>query len=149
MPQIEVGGLDLLIARIWHPWETPGIGQIFLFSKPVVVVAARNHPLAQSKALAWSNVANLRWIPPQANSVARQAVDALFAANGLTPPTNTIASLSLALNLELLRQMTTLGLMPQWLAQAQPARGELSILPLDTLGLPSKARCFRRADQIT
>jgi len=147
-PQLEAGVLDLLIARIWQPQELPGIDQMTLFSEPVVVVAGRNHPLAQKKDLAWADVAASAWILPQANSVARQAIDALFAANGLTPPSNTIASLSLALNLEPLRVMPALGLMPQRLAQTQATRGEIATLPLDTGGLLSEARCFWRADQI-
>jgi DNA-binding transcriptional LysR family regulator len=148
-PQLETGTLDLLIARIWQPQELPGIDQMPLFSEPVVVVAGRNHLLAQKKDPAWSEVTAFPWILPQANSVARRAVDALFASNGLTPPSNTIASLSLALNLELLRVMPALGLMPQRLAQTQAARGEIVILPLDTRGFLSEARCFWRTDQIT
>lgn len=147
-PQLETGVLDLLIARIWQPQELPGIGQMPLFSEPVVVVAGRNHPFAQRKDVAWSEAVAFPWILPQSNSVARQAVDALFAANGLTPPGNTIASLSLALNLELLQVMPALGLMPQRLARTQAARGELVILSLDTQGLLSEARCFWRTDQI-
>lgn len=85
---------------------------------------------------------------PQANSVARKAVDALFAANGLLPPNNTIASMSMALNLELLRAMPALGLMPQRLAHRQAARGEVITLSLDTHDLLSEARCFWRKDQI-
>ena len=148
LPQLEAGALDILIARIWQPQELSGIEQMTLFSEPVVVVSGRNHPLAQKKSLDWSDVADSPWILPQANSVARQAVDALFAANGLTPPSNTIASLSLALNLELLRVMPALGLMPQRLAQTQATRGEIVTLPLDTHGLLSEARCFWRTDQI-
>ncbi|UOA30180.1 LysR substrate-binding domain-containing protein [Pseudosulfitobacter sp. DSM 107133] len=148
-PELEAGAIDLLIARIWQPQELPGIDQMPLFSEPVVVVAGRHHPLAQQNELAWTDVIPFPWILPQANSVARRAVDALFATNGLTAPSNTIASNSLALNLELLRVMPALGLMPLQLAQAQAARGEVTILPLDTQGLLSEARCFWRADQIT
>lgn len=147
-PQLEAGILDLLIARIWQPQELPGIGQMSLFSEPVVVVAGRNHLLAQRKDIAWSDAVAFPWILPQSNSVARQAVDALFAANRLTPPGNTIASLSLALNLELLQVMPALGLMPQRLARTHAARGEVVILSLDTQGLLSEARCFWREDQI-
>ena len=147
-PLLETGVIDLLIARIWQPQELPGIDQMTLFSEPVVVVAGRNLPLAQKKDLAWSDVTNSPWILPQVNSVARQAVDALFAAHGLTPPSNTIASLSLALNLELLRVMPALGFMPQRLAQTQATRGEIVTLPLDTQGMLSDARCFWRTDQV-
>ncbi|MEJ8472572.1 LysR substrate-binding domain-containing protein [Roseibium algae] len=149
LPQLEAGKLDLLIARIWQPQELAGIDQMALFSEPVVVVAGRNHPLAQAGDVQWADVASYPWILPQANSVARQAVDALFAANGLSPPNNTIASLSLALNFELLRAMPALGLLPQRLAQAQAARGDVVALPLDTRDLLSEARCFWRKDQIS
>lgn len=149
LPQLEAGTIDLLIARIWQPQELPGIEQMTLFSEPIVVVAGRNHPLAQKKDLVWSDSATYPWILPQANSVARRAVDALFAANGLTPPTNTVASISLSLNLEILKAMPALGLLPQRLALIQAARGEVETLPLETDGLPSEARCFWRADQIT
>ena len=148
-PEVEAGTLDLLIARVWQPKELAGISQMPLFSEPVLVVAGRNHPLAQYKDADWSDVSGFPWILPQANSVARRAVDALFATNGLTPPSNTIASLSLMLNLELMRTMPALGLMPQRLAQSQAARGEIAILPLDTDGLLSEARCFWRSDKVT
>ena len=149
LPQLETGKLDLLIARIWQPQELDGIDQMALFSEPVVVVAGRDHPMGQTEDVKWADVASYPWILPQPNSVARQAVDALFAANGLSPPSNTIASLSLALNLELLRVMPALGLLPQRLAQAQAARGEIVTLPLDTHDLLSEARCFWRKDQFS
>lgn len=148
LPQLEAGALDLVIARIWQPQELVGIDQMALFSEPVVVVAGRNHPLAQAGDVSWADVAHYPWILPHANSVARQAVDALFAANGQSPPVNTISSLSLALNLELLRVMPALGLLPQRLAQAQAARGDTVTLPLDTYDLLSEARCFWRTDQV-
>ncbi|GHA62796.1 pca operon transcription factor PcaQ [Amylibacter ulvae] len=149
LPQLEAGALDLVIARIWQPQELAGIDQMALFSEPIVVVAGRNHPLSQGGDVTWTDVTTYPWILPQPNSVARQAVDALFAANGLSPPNNTIASLSIALNLELLREMPALGLLPQRLAQAQAARGETVILPLDTRDLLSEARCFWRKDQVS
>ena len=153
LPQPEAGALDLLIARIWQPKELDGIDQMTLFSEPVVVVAGHDHPLAQEVAVAWADVVNYPWILPHPNSVARRAVDALFATNGLAPPSNTIASLSQALNLEILRAMPALGLLPQRLAQAQARRGAIATLPLrggfakgylarqsgltaDTLGIP-------------
>ena len=148
MPQLEAGALDLLIARVWQPQELAGIDQMPLFSEPVVVVAGRDHQLAQEAAVKWADVANFPWILPKPNSVARQAVDALFAANGLSTPTNTVSSLSLALNTELLRAMPVLGLLPQRLAQTQAGRGELVTLPLDTHDLLSEVRCFWRTNQI-
>ncbi|TNJ47771.1 LysR substrate-binding domain-containing protein [Phaeobacter sp. B1627] len=148
LPELETGALDLLIARIWQPRELPGIEQLSLFAEPVVVVAGRNHRLAKRSHLDWSDVIGFPWILPQANSVARRAIDALFAENGLTPPANTIASLSLTLNLALLEALPALGLLPQRLARAHAARGDIVSLPLNTRGLLSEARCFWRSDQV-
>ncbi len=148
VPALEAGSIDVLIARIWQPQELPGISQMSLFSEPIVVVAGRDNPLAQRENLEWSDVVGSPWIMPQGNSVARRAVDALFAEHGLTPPSNIIASLSLTLNLEILRVMPALGLLPQRLAQRHATRGEIVNLSLDTQGLLSEARCFWRADRV-
>jgi len=148
LPMLESGSLDLVIARIWQPQELSGIDQMTLFSEPVVVVVGRDHPLTTQENLSWSDTFQYPWIFPQANSVARRAVDALFAANGLAPPSNTIASVSLALNLELFRAMPLLGFMPQRLAQAYSIRGDVSVLQLDTRGMLSEAHCFWRADNM-
>ena len=147
LPELQSGALDLVIARIWQPRELSGIEQLRLFEEPVVVVAERNHELARNSEIEWSDVVGFPWIMPQANSVARHAVDALFAENGLTPPANTIASLSLTLNLALLEALPALGLMPKRLAQSHAARGDIVTLPLDTRGFLSEVRCFWRRDQ--
>ena len=147
LPELEAGMIDVLIARIWQPQEMPGIDQMALFSEPVLVVGGRDHPLGNETEPTWSDAAAFPWILPQTNSVARQAIDALFAVNGLAPPSNTIASLSIALNLEILRVMPALGFMPKRLAQTHAARGEMVMLPLNTQGLLSEARCFWRRDK--
>lgn len=146
-PELEAGTLDLLIARIWQPREKKGIIQKTLYSEPLAVVTGRNNPLARHTNLVWSDVVTYPWIMPPSNSVARRAVDALFAENALTPPGNTISSLSLTLNLEILNAMPAIGLLPKSLAQTYASRGEIVTLRLDTQGVLSETRCFWRADQ--
>ncbi|MFK7996837.1 MAG: LysR substrate-binding domain-containing protein [Granulosicoccus sp.] len=146
-PELEAGLLDLLIARIWQPREIPGIIQKKMYSEPLVVVTGRNNSLARTANLVWSDVVTYPWIMPPANSVARRAVDALFAENALTPPGNTISSLSLTLNLEILNAMPAIGLLPRSLAQTYASRGEIVTLPLDTRGFLSETRCFWKAEQ--
>ncbi|WP_121630281.1 LysR family transcriptional regulator [Tropicibacter alexandrii] len=141
-PRLEAGQIDLLIARVWQPQDLPGIEQAVMFSEPLVVVAGRDHALARQEDVRWPEAVRWPWVLPQPDSVARRAVDALFAEYGLTTPSNTISSLSLSLNLELLREMPVLALFPQSLAQAYAARGDLVVLPLDTAGFLSEARCF-------
>ncbi|PVE45909.1 transcriptional regulator [Pararhodobacter aggregans] len=147
-PLLETGQIDLLIARIWHPTEIAEVAQAVLFEEPIVVVTGRDHALAHQERVTWAQAATCPWILPQANSVARRAVDAMFAGHGLVPPTNVVASSSLSLNLEVLRQMPVLGLFPRSQANAHAARGDLVILPLDTAGLLSQARCFWKPEAV-
>ncbi|MCX2720826.1 LysR substrate-binding domain-containing protein [Roseibium salinum] len=146
-PMLEAGSIDLLIARVWHPQNLPEIEQKVLLREPVVVVAGQDHPLTRKARLDWSVVVDWPWIMPPPNSVARRAVDALFAEQGLTLPVNMIASLSLSLNLEILRTMPALSLFPQSLARNHMLRGDLVVLPLDTRGFLSEARCFWRPER--
>lgn len=147
-PELQSGALDLLIARIWQPQELPGIEQMTLFNEPVVVVASQTHVLASKSNLDWADVVDEAWILPPSDSVARGAVDALFAKHGLAPPLNTISSLALTLNLELLRETSMLAFMPQKLARRHVALGEIVTLPLDTTGFLPEVRCFWRTDQM-
>lgn len=146
-PLLEAGSIDLLIARTWQPQELPGIEQAVLMREPVVVTAGRNHPLATRSEVSWAEAAEWPWILPEASSVARRAIDALFAGFGLVTPANHVVSLSLAVNLGLLREMPILALFPGGLAQVHAARGDLIVLPLDTQELLSEARCFWRRGQ--
>lgn len=146
-PELEAGSLDLLIARIWQPQEIPGITQKTLYSEPLTVVTGRNNSIARNAKLSWSDVVAYPWIMPPANSVARRAVDALFTENSLSPPDNTISSLSLTLNLEIFNAMPAIGLLPQSLAQTYASRGEIVTLPLDTRGFLSETRCFWKTEQ--
>ncbi|MCW1934848.1 LysR substrate-binding domain-containing protein [Pararhodobacter zhoushanensis] len=144
-PQFEAGQIDLLIARTWQPQELPGVRQSVLMRDAVVVVAGRDHPLGLRDSLQWADVTDWPWLLPQSTSVARNAVEAYFAQLGLPLPTNTIASVSLPLNLALMRDMPVLGLFPKSLAQTHVARGDIVVLPLETDGLLSEARSFWHA----
>ncbi|WP_246249123.1 LysR family transcriptional regulator [Chelativorans alearense] len=146
-PRLESGAIDILIARVWHPQELPGVEQKALFQEQIVVVAGCEHPLAAAATLDWPEAREWPWLLPLANSVARRAIEALFAEFGFAPPVNLIASASLPLNIGVMREMPALGLFPQSLAQVHASRGELVILPLDTRGLLSEVRCFWRTGQ--
>jgi len=145
-PLLEAGQIDLLIARIWQPNTLEGMDQAMLFREPVVVVSGRTHQLENFEKMTWARAASCPWILPQANSVARRALDAMFAGHGLAPPSNIIASSALSLNIELLKQTSALGFFPRSLAQTYAARGDLVVLPLDTEGLLSEVRCFWRSE---
>uniref|UniRef100_UPI003BA8AFD3 LysR family transcriptional regulator n=1 Tax=Stappia sp. TaxID=1870903 RepID=UPI003BA8AFD3 len=146
-PRLEAGKLDLVIARVWHPGDLPGIEQSVLMSEPVVVVTGPGHPLARHPGITWPDLSECLWLLPQSDSVARHALQAFFVEVGLSPPENTIDSVSLTLNVELMHLTQAVGIFPLALARRHALRGDLVILPLDTNGLLSEARCFWRRGQ--
>ncbi len=146
-PQLEGGVLDLVIARVWQPQNLAGFEQRVLFRETVVVVAGRDHPLAARPEVDWAEAIDWPWMLPQEGSVARRAIEALFAEFGLPPPVNVVSTASLLLGLGLMREMPILGFYPLSLARAHAVRGELIILPLDTRNFLSEARCYWRTGQ--
>lgn len=149
IPELQAGRVDLLIVRMWLPIDMPEIRQKVLFEEPVVVVVGRDHPIAHSDSLTLVDLVDWPWILPSADSIARKAIEALFAQYQAPVPQNIVASTSLMLNLELMRRTETLSIFPESLAQVHAARGDLVVLPIDLQGFLSETRCFWREDQVT
>lgn len=144
MPDLRAGAIDVLIGRVWQVQPVDGIAQDVLMQEPVSVVAGRDHPLAGRVAVGWDRAIDWPWILPPAGSVARRAVEGFLADAGLALPANLIESLSLPLNIELLRKMPILAFLPQRLALSHARRGDLIVLPLTMDPVLSEARCFWR-----
>lgn len=144
MPDLRSGAIDVLIGRVWQVQPVAGIAQEVLMREPVSVVAGRDHPLAGRLAMTWSQAIGWPWILPPAGSVARRAIEGFLADAGLALPANLIESLSLPLNIELLRTMPALAFLPQRLALAHARRGDLVVLPLTMEAVLSEGRCFWR-----
>ena len=147
LPALQSGAIDLLIARAWQRTEIDGIQQIELMHEPLCVVAGHEHPLASAEAVDWPEAMRWPWILPEAESVAGRAVEAFFSAGGLPAPRDRVISLSLPLNVALMRKMPYLALFPRQLALQHARRGELALLPLDTGDMLSTAQCYWRSGQ--
>lgn len=147
LPALRSGAIDLLIARSWQQTELEGIEQIELLREPLAVVSGHEHPQAGKAGFDWHEAMRWPWILPEEDSVAGRAIDAFFSAGGLAPPRDRVNSLSLPLNIALMRRMPYLALFPQKLALQHARRGELALLPLDTGDLLSSARCYWRRGQ--
>lgn len=145
LPKLSSGAIDIAIVRSWQVQEIPEVTQRALMAEPIVVVVHPSHPLADRDHLNWDEAVDWPWVLPEAGSIARQEIDAFFARQGAQVPRNTVASLSMQLNLALLKEMPTLMLFPETLARVHAARGELVSLPLRLDGLLSETRCFWRS----
>lgn len=144
MPELRSGMIDVLIGRVWQVQPVEGVNQEILMREPVSVVAGRDHPLAGRLSVGWEQAIGWPWILPPAGSVARRAIQSFLADSGLSLPADMIESLSLPLNIELLRRMPILAFLPQRLAVAHARRGDLIVLPLTMDSILSDACCFWR-----
>ncbi|PSM18990.1 LysR family transcriptional regulator [Nitratireductor sp. StC3] len=147
LPKLLNGAIDIAIARTWHEQEIAGVAQRPLASEPLCVVADPGHPLARRDHLEWDEVTQWPWILPDQDSIARQELDAFFTRNGTRSPRNVITSLSLQLNLALLREMPVITLFPRSMTRPHIARGEMVELPIRVDALLFETRCFWRIGQ--
>lgn len=147
LPMLNDNSIDFLIARSWQPKEYPKISQTLLYEETLRVVAGPAHPLTRARNVGWPDVVSWPWVFSPETSVARQGIASLFAQHGLATPEKVIASISLTLNIELMKEMNVLTLFPEELAKAHALRGDLVILPLDAGNLLSEVRCYWRSDR--
>ncbi|MDD7972340.1 LysR substrate-binding domain-containing protein [Roseinatronobacter alkalisoli] len=146
LPLLNDNSIDYLIARAWQPQEYPGIAQRKLYNERLTVAAGPAHPLARSRVLSWTDAMRWPWIFPHERSIARQAIASMLAQHGLAMPEKFISSVSLMLNMELLKKSKSLTLFPESFAQAHAQRGDLVILPVEMGDLLSEVRCYWRTD---
>lgn len=149
LPLLNDNSIDFLIARSWQPQEYSGIAQTLLYEERLRVVAGPKHPLTRARNVSWPDVVSWPWVFSPETSVARQGISSLFAQYGLATPERVIASISLTLNMALMKEMNVLTLFPEELAKAHALRGDLAILPLDAGNLLSEVRCYWRSDRPT
>ncbi|AOW12574.1 hypothetical protein LPB72_16155 [Hydrogenophaga crassostreae] len=147
-PLLERGEVDVVVARVWQPQEVPDLEQSVLTSEPIVVVSGRDHPLAKRRRLQWSDALSWPWILPDKQSVARRAIEAFWAEQGMATPGDVIEAQSLPLSLALMCDLPYLGLFPETLALSHAMRGDLSVLGLRMGGVLAEGRCFWRKGQI-
>lgn len=150
IPDLRGGRLDLIVGRVpLAPLDADLLHQP-LFDDPIVIVAARQHALAQRKRLRWIDLDGYAWIVPTASAPMYQRLLSVLAAHDVRAPDNMVESVVIAANVALLQSYATLGLLPKSLAQHYEEAGVLRILPL-TLGgvMGSVGMTWLRADEST
>ncbi len=142
--QVASGKLDLAVTPIYA--DVPAtLHQELIKEDTLCVAAAQGHALAGRRKLALRDLAGQRWILPQPTSVARKALDALYAEAGLDLPAAALEVQHFSRGtLALLAGSDLLAVLPQ---SALAAAADIAVLPV-ALGKPlrrSIALITRRA----
>lgn len=114
---LEAGRVDFIVARASSSRISAEIDAHVLSREPLCIVAAPQHPFAQTKNLSLSALIDSRWILPEAHSPLRRAIDATFALALLPPPHQAIEASSMIASIDLLQHGAMLAFMPTSIAQ--------------------------------
>lgn len=119
------GEIDMMLGALRLPSPIEDIEQVRLFDDEVVVVARRDHPLAQGDPPGLRDLAAHPWVMPRQSTPLRGILDAAFADH---PPADVIETSSVIMMREILRQSDYLGGLSRM--QAEVEAGVLAILPV-------------------
>ncbi|AKJ68255.1 hypothetical protein PATSB16_22330 [Pandoraea thiooxydans] len=135
LPALRAGHLDLVVGRVPHELTDDSLVSEALFDDPTVIVAARSHPLARKRKVAWQDLDGCAWIVPTVGAPMYKRLLSILAAHQVRTPVNVVESVVTTANLALLQSSAVLGLLPRSLATHYAADGILKILPLDLGGV--------------
>jgi DNA-binding transcriptional LysR family regulator len=128
---LKRGEIDCVIGRL-DPGAPPAdLHCEKLIRTPVRIVSARNHPLADRRKVALSDLAAYPWVLPHAGSPIREVIDRLFSDAGVTLPMASVECTSIRLNYELVRGSRLIGVMTEDAATGYAAQRKLAILPIE------------------
>lgn len=124
------GEIDFLLGALRAPPPVPEVVEEPLFVDRLVVLARPDHPLTRASSLTPADLVHSSWVVPRRGTPARAHFDAMFTAQGLSPPESIVECGSILLMRELLRRSDLLGCISQHQAQAEIAHGLLVQLPV-------------------
>jgi DNA-binding transcriptional LysR family regulator len=113
VPRLISGELDFLIGRLSDVSSSVVVAQEALFSENAIIVARRDHPLAQQPGVKLEELAREAWILPPIETTLRKQFDNIFHRKEICPPHATIETASFFNILWLLKQTDLLGILPQ------------------------------------
>ena len=128
LEQLQEGALDLVIGRL------PGPARHDYLFKPIAdealsVVAAREHPLAARKSVAFSTLLGYPWILQPRGSPMRDVMEQEFAAHQASLPKGLIETASILTSTNLIARTHMIAVFPESVASRYQKHKLLKILP--------------------
>lgn len=123
---LREGRLEVGIGPALPAAQAAGILQQPLARERLCVVARRGHALARRRALRMRDLARTTWVLQPPGTAGRDAIDTLFARDGIDPAAGLIETVSIVGTLALLQETDALSVLPVDLAQSYEAHGMLT-----------------------
>jgi DNA-binding transcriptional LysR family regulator len=140
------GSLDFVVGRLARVEKTEPFAQQVLLREPLIVVAARKHPLARLRKLTPAALATAEWILPPRDSAAYGAIRRILDEQGVARPVNHIESVSYLTVRSLLIDGGMVAVLPRSVAQIDIDSGLLTALPVPIAQEPLPVGVTLRSD---
>lgn len=145
-PLLADGTLNIILARDTEHRLAPNFKQRVVMQDPLAVVCGPGHTLATRRNVQWRDVDGLPWILPVHGSSTAILLEQIFEANAVRPGRGSIESISLAVNISLLRANNMLGVVPTAYARDYVKGGLVNVLPLSIATLQAEIKAVWRID---
>ncbi|MFJ4131494.1 LysR family transcriptional regulator [Pseudomonas cyclaminis] len=128
LEMLEHKKLDLIIAR----FTDEDCQQPFTFTplgpEPFCLVVNSRHPLCQLSEVPAETLSDWPWVMYPFNTPIRRRMERAFATFNISPPDNTVETISMQTFLQLLQSGPVMAMLPESMVQSQLQSGYLKIL---------------------
>jgi DNA-binding transcriptional LysR family regulator len=129
--RLRAGELDIVLGRVVDPDSAAELHFEAITDEPHGLIVRPDHPLLATRALALPALAQQGWIVPPAGSIVRDRIAALFLAQGLEQPEETVSTAALPVVTTLLMGSDMVAPMSLELVKPYLDSGLLAVLPFD------------------
>jgi DNA-binding transcriptional LysR family regulator len=130
LPELRRGTLDMVVGRLVPSDLSGDLAEETLDAGAVVLVVARQHPLARKKKLKWADLSDYPWVLPPVGSLQREPLENALQQNGCSLPADSIETLSLHVLTAYLQSARAIGSLSRVAAHHYIKTGVLTQLPL-------------------
>ncbi|WP_322044649.1 LysR family transcriptional regulator [Paraburkholderia sp. J67] len=143
---LRAGDVDFILGALRENDTASGLANERLMAEDMVVLARRDHPLAQKAGLNVGDLRNAQWIVSRLNSPARGLFEAQFKRLKLKPPTPTVETADLAVIRGLLMGTDMVAALSAQQLHYEIAAGELVVLDVPLHNTRREIGLTTRAD---
>jgi LysR family transcriptional regulator, regulator for genes of the gallate degradation pathway len=127
---LRAGDIDFVLGALRPDDASSGLANERLMSEDMVVLARRDHPLAQTRGLSLKELVSAQWVLPRSHAPARGMFEAQFKRWKLKPPMPTVETADLAVIRGLLTHTDMLAAVSAQQLHYECESGQLVVLDL-------------------
>ena len=130
MHGLRTGAFDLTVNPAGGASDPPDIARETLFGDVPVLLVRRRHPLARRRLVRLKELGDVHWVLPSAQTAMWRHIEALFAADNVSWPTNYVTTNSVLALRSLIMGSDSVTISSPHLMELELAAGQLAGIPL-------------------